>query len=147
MREPLRLTADCNPVPWKSPTLGTRRHGGKVAPTSSPNMEMVTYQNALREQFREFWDELPYPGKVELHWEFSRQLMSYKSASGRMVTKHVCDTTNMVKSSEDAIQPRKSDPWALITNDKNVLYYTARQLAQSKDATPRVNLTVVFLES
>lgn len=132
--------ADVNPVGWKSPTLGTKRIGSRVVPTSSPNSEMVTYQNALREQLQPQWSLPPIDGPVRLDWYFSRQLTAYTSASGRTVRKHRIDLTNMVKSSEDAIQP-----W-LITNDVNVVSSWAEIVSQSADTEPSVRLVVTPLE-
>ncbi len=77
---------------------------------------------------------------MELHWIFSRRLARYASATGRMVQKKPCDLSNLVKSSEDAIQP-----W-LITNDRNVMRFSAEWDRQDADVEPYVWLTLKELE-
>ena len=142
--EPLMIfTGDINPVPWKAPTLGTKRYGGRTVPTASPSAEMGAYQEAIREAWEPLWDREPITGPVRLMWEFRRQLVQYRAngGTGRLVTKKACDLSNVVKASEDAIQP-----W-LIKNDVQVMSFSADWLEpQSVDAHPQVKLTLFSLE-
>lgn len=135
-RNTLVFHSDINPVPWKAPTLGTRRAGGRVVPTSAPNAEMVAYQNALREAWEKQFEYAPIAQPVRLTWAFSRRLARYQGPSGRWVTKKPCDLSNLVKSSEDALQP-----W-LLANDIHVVLFTAQMLSQSADTESGVVLTI-----
>jgi Holliday junction resolvase RusA-like endonuclease len=136
----ITLKADINPVAWKAPTLGVKRFGGKVVPYAAPNAEVQAYQAALQEQMRPQYDGEPITGPVHLEWEFCRQQSRYQTESGRWVTKHAQDGTNLQKSSEDALQP-----W-LIKNDVQVQSWTGVVVAQGPDVeNPYVLVRVVLL--
>ncbi|MDP9011110.1 MAG: RusA family crossover junction endodeoxyribonuclease [Pseudomonadota bacterium] len=132
--------ADLNPCPWKAPTLGTKRFGAKVVPSAAPNAEMLAYQEAIREAWEADWGVEALDCPVELTWTFARKLGAYKSPGGRTVHKKACDLSNLVKSSEDAIQP-----W-LITNDRNVMRFSATWDRQAADVEGYVHLLVKPLE-
>lgn len=129
-----------NPVAWKAPTLGVKRFGAKVVPYAAPNVEMQAYQSAIKEQWADTWTEPPIEVPVALTWHFNRQLPRYQSASGRWVQKHRQDLTNLVKSSEDALQPwlLRNDVWVHESHA-----YIVRQEADVSD--PYVRLKVVWL--
>lgn len=133
----LTLSASVNPVAWKAPTLGAKRMGSKVVPYAAPNQEVEAYKNALQEQWMPQYGGVPIDYPVRLEWSFARRLNTYESAGGRTVTKHKQDLTNLVKSSEDALQP-----W-LLKNDVWVHSMSAVIDEQSKDVTdPYVTLIV-----
>lgn len=136
--EPItHLRADLIPVSWKAPTAYTVRTGGRFSSRVAPSAELNAYKEALREvltpQWR--WDPIDFP--VELQWRFSRQLVTYESESGRKVTKHQQDLTNLVKAAEDALQP------TILRNDKWVRAMYAEIVEQSKEAKGWVSLVIV----
>lgn len=140
MSKTFTLTAHVNPVAWKAPTLGVKRVGPRVVPIAAPNAEVKAYQAALREQMEPQYDGPPLAQPVRLEWEFARQLPRYQTESGRWVTKHAQDGTNLQKSSEDALQP-----W-LLCNDIWVHEWSGVVAAQGSDVlNPYVKVTVILL--
>lgn len=102
-----------NPEPWAigSPSVGKK--GGKFYPRISPNPQLVSFQEAVREALA---DAEPLPeGKYGLTFYFWRRLDSYETQSGRRHRKHWADATNMQKATEDALQG------VLFGNDRDVM--------------------------
>lgn len=144
MNDPyVRLRADVNPVGWKAPTAFVIRRGGRLSAGMAPSMEVKAYQESIKETLRPLWDDLnlpiiEVPCRVDLY--FSRQLVSYQAESGRTVTKHRQDLTNLRKSTEDALQP-----W-MIKNDVLVTQGWTEIVAQSKTCPSFVDLVVYILD-
>lgn len=135
-----RLTCDVNPVGWKAPTAFARRGAGRVGVGTAPSVEVEAYKSALREALIPQWGDRPaieQPCRIDLF--FRRQLITYVSASGRNVTKHRADLTNMRKSTEDCLQP-----W-LVKNDVLVVQGWTEIIEQSKTAEPEVTIEVYLL--
>ena len=140
-----KFHCDINPLPWKAPTAFAKRFGGKVTASVAPNVEVATYQVALRELLAEQWGDTPaHTGPVELAWRFNRKLVSYQSESGRMVTKHRVDLTNMIKAAEDCLQAHAKSEWqGVIANDVQVIRVSGEIVRQEKDVNdPYVEVEV-----
>lgn len=136
------LRADLNPVGWKAPTAFVKRAGGRYFAGMSPAVEVVAYQEALREVLLPSWEALgvdTITTECRLDLRFSRQLVTYESQSGRKVTKHRQDLTNLRKSTEDALQP-----W-LVKNDVLVTQGWTEIVEQSKTASPYVEIIAYLL--
>jgi Holliday junction resolvase RusA-like endonuclease len=136
------LRADLNPVAWKSPTAYAIRRGGSIRAAMAPAVEVRAYQEALAEMFREQWGDRPtITDPVCLQWKFARRLVSYESATGRTVTKHRQDGTNLQKAAEDALQAS-----GVIKNDVQVHAWSGVIVEQSKDVSdPFVEVAVWLL--
>ena len=130
-----KFHCDINPIAWKAPTAFAKRFGGKVTASVAPNVEVATFQVALRELLAEQWgDREPYTGPVELVWRFNRKLISYVSDTGRTVTKHRVDGTNLQKAAEDCLQAHKKSDWqGVIANDVQVVRWRGEIVRQEKD--------------
>lgn len=105
------LVVGINPEPWTSPSLGTKRAGGRIVPTSFKDENLRSYQMAVHELVEEALAEqgimTPVYGKgVELGARFSfwRQLDRYHVSEGRTRVRQQPDLTNLVKAFEDALQ-------------------------------------------
>lgn len=96
-----------NPEPWAvGPIKIHRGTGGKRgAPHVGPNEVLTTYQEALRVEFKNL-ETPPFmiDGPSELEIYFWRRLDKYEFDSGAKHQRHVADTTNLVKGTEDALQ-------------------------------------------
>lgn len=133
------LRADVNPVGWKAPTAFARRGGGRAGVGTAPSAEVEAYKSALKESLISQYDGEPIEQPCRVDLRFVRQLITYESASGRKVTKHRQDLTNLRKSTEDALQP-----W-LLKNDVWVHQGWTEIVQQSKDVEPWVEVTVYLL--
>lgn len=101
-----------NPEPWAIGSIGIGKRGGKIHPTMSPNPQLVTYKEAIKEELGKVQ---PLPeGEYDLYFWFWRVLDSYTLASGRDSRRKQADATNLQKATEDALQG------LLIGNDRNV---------------------------
>ena len=92
-----------NPEPW---AIGTVNCWGRGKGTISPNLKMLNYQNALREELTERLDS---GGTVKLTgWALDLHIYYFRS------TEHgqPADVTNLNKATEDALQG------ILFTNDR-----------------------------
>lgn len=84
-----------NPEPW---AIGTVNCYGKGRGTISPNLKMLNYQNAIREELTE---RLEYGGTIPDHeWPLDLRLYYFRSTERG----HPADVTNLNKSTEDALQ-------------------------------------------
>lgn len=134
------LYVDVNPVGWKAPTAFAKRMGGKVIAAAAPVPELVAYQEALRIEFLHLWGAIPAietNSRVDLY--FARRLETYVSSkSGRRVTKHRVDLTNLRKAAEDAMQP------TIFKNDVFIVKGWTEIVEQSKDVEePFVKVEIV----
>ncbi len=125
-----------NPEPWAIGTLGLGRNKGGVYPTLSPNLQVVAFQEAVREHF--YGQTIaPFEGDVELRFFYWRQLSEYESMStGRRVAKKPADATNMQKSLEDALQE------IFYANDRVVRRITSEIKEQSPETEPKIVICV-----
>ena len=105
-----------NPERWAVGPLTIGRKGGKYFPYMAPNIELQAYQEAAKEALLEKVDRVPLlePGFYDLTFYFWRRQESYVKESGRRVTKHAVDDTNLQKALEDACQG------VLFDNDRHV---------------------------
>lgn len=133
------LRADINPQPWRSPTAYAIRKGGKVRAAVAPAMETRAFQEALAESFREQWGgKPPLTDELVLRWRFNRRLIRYATSTGRMVTKHRVDGTNLQKAAEDALQQS-----GVIKNDVQVVAWSGEIVEQSTTvADPYVEVAI-----
>jgi len=137
----ITLTLDVNPVPWKA---GTAYRRGPRGAGIAKDAELTAYQEAVKEALRErveairscFMEPLPWSGPIVLDVWFTRRLDTYVSDSGRNVTKHRADLSNLVKAFEDACQG------ILFDNDNQVVMNSARIVDQSKEAEPLIQVRI-----
>ena len=127
-REIKWIALKLNPQPWAIGPLGLgRKKGGGFYPTVAPNAQLVAYQNAIREALVDKGVEM-IEGEVEIKFYFSRAIESSLRLSGRRVSAHTSDTTNMQKATEDALQG------FLIKNDRDVVACSSVILDQGPEA-------------
>lgn len=130
------LRAEINPVAWKAPTAFVMRRGGRMGAGMAPSMEVKAYQEALQEILKPQWDRPAITDECQVDIYFARQLVTYESQSGRNVTKHRQDLTNLRKSTEDALQP-----W-LVKNDVLITRGWTEIVSQSKTTESYVLIKV-----
>lgn len=124
-----------NPQPWKSPSAGTKRFGGKVVAYTYPNPEVVLYQEAVKEYVA---DE--YPALVPVEPGEHGLLVTFwfwRSLNYGGQRRQRCDTTNLVKATEDALQG------LLYTNDKHNRTVTGHIVAQDARVEPLIMVTAM----
>lgn len=125
--------AGINPEPWAiGPITSRKMIGGKRGvPFVGPNEVLKTYQEALRTEFQNL--ELPAhmidaPSELEIF--FWRRLDKYEFDSGTKHQRHVADTTNLVKGTEDALQG------ILFPNDRLNVVIRGQIVEQSPTTNP-----------
>jgi hypothetical protein len=129
------LVEGINPVPWVAPSYGR----GKVYKAES----LTAYQESLRECIQEAYPKHPvFAQGVALRGDFFfwRQLDSGTIGEGRRRRAHVADRTNMLKSTEDALQ-RSTGKYAwpgLFHNDKMIVEGETKIVAQGPDVEPYI---------
>lgn len=121
-----------NPEPWAVGSLGVGKKGGKPYPYMSPNPQLVAYKQAIVESL-EHVAKLPV-GEYSLRFFFWRRLDDYETQSGRRHRKHVADSTNLQKATEDALQG------ILFDNDRNVRDVRSVVVEQGADVEAKVIL-------
>lgn len=96
-----------NPEPWAVGPLDLLRRKGKLAPTMGRNQQVAAYQQAVKSELEDKYAgnlSSILPGPYELDMYFWRNTERA----------NVADGTNMLKSTEDALQG------ILLTNDREV---------------------------
>lgn len=122
-----------NPEPWAIGPLSIGRKKSGVFPRIGPNQQLVTFQQAVREELAGI-TMVEYE-MVELDFYFWRQLESYK-VGNRTVVKKAADVTNLQKATEDALQG------LAIANDRNVKRISSHLVAQGQDVEPRIIIRI-----
>lgn len=122
-----------NPEPWAIGPLSIGRKKSGVFPRIGPNQQLVTFQQAVREELAGI-TMVEYE-MVELDFYFWRQLESYK-VGNRTVVKKAADVTNLQKATEDALQG------LAITNDRNVKRISSHLVAQGQDVEPKIIIRI-----
>lgn len=122
-----------NPEPWAIGPISTRTSGGKRIPFVGVNEVLKTYQEALRVEFQNM-ELAPHmidvPSELEIF--FWRRLDGYEFNSGAKHQRHVADTTNLVKGTEDALQG------ILFPNDRLNLVIRGQIIEQSATTDPGI---------
>lgn len=129
------LIRGINPQPWVVPDLGVGRSNGRVYPTATKRAELRAYQEAILEtvEASEFnIDMFPADMALDVSFYFWRRLDEYTAASGTKVRKQKPDTTNMVKSTEDALQK------VLYANDRQNIRVSGLTVAFGTEVEPAV---------
>lgn len=118
-----------NAEQWAIGPLDLGRRGGKVYPKIGPNLQLVGFQNAVREVLAGE-EQLP-DGQYSLTFYIWRSRDSYEGQT-RRVTKSQVDATNIQKGLEDALQG------TLFGNDRDVRDVRTVVVEQSADTVPRI---------
>jgi hypothetical protein len=125
-----------NPQPWAIGPLSVGRKDGKVYPSVGPNMQLRSYQEAVREALRP--DVLKkYEGPATLTFYFQREIEMHRGPSGRKVWAHEADSTNLQKALEDALQG------VLIGNDREDYDVRSVIMSQGRGVTPLIVIKLV----
>lgn len=119
-----------NPEPWAVGSLGIGKKQGKFYPYMGANPQLNSYKEAVAEELAAY-DQLA-PGEYELEFYFWRVLDDYETGSGRRHRKHLADTTNLQKATEDALQG------VLIDNDRNVRRISSEIVEQGPGVKPGI---------
>jgi len=138
---------DINPEPWRVGEASAVRRNGKLGAFISPDPALVNYQEAVRETLREMKVPLLEPA-YHLRFWWWREIVTYESASGRMVTKHKVDQTNLQKGTEDALQKCKETKNrsafdGVITNDTYCMSSGGMIVEQEKGVEPLTLIEIV----
>lgn len=120
---------DVNPEPWAIGPVGVSRVGGKLRPYVGRNAQLDAYKQAIAD---ELGDQEMLTGKIILRFFFWRNRAEYETPQARTHRKHEADTTNLQKSTEDALQG------ILFKNDKDVPDIHSRLVEQGPDVKGRV---------
>lgn len=92
------------PEPWQVPPMNVARKGGKLFVKSGKDQQLASYQETLRELFKETYPEPELvDGNQKLVFYFWRKLEVYKGVT-RKVQRNPVDVTNLQKATEDALQ-------------------------------------------
>lgn len=133
-----------NPVPWKAPHPG--RMGRKTA--MFQDEELRGYKQALREIADQHLpsDWRPFnEGPLSARFMFWRQLESWTGGHNQ-----VADATNLMKSTEDALQTysyKGTKYRGLYTNDRFIQRTTSSIIEQGPDVEPMIAVIVNKLDT
>lgn len=131
-----------NPEPWEVGPVGWRTNLAtkEKIPTIGPVLKVQTYQKAIQNELRKlgFGGTVTnmINGYVRMEMFFWRRLDVNVSATGRRSTAKESDSTNMQKSTEDALQG------FLFPNDRNVIDVRSVIMEQLKDTHPGLVIKV-----
>ena len=122
---------DCNPEPWAIGPVGFARKSGKLSAYVGRNAQLDNYKKTVAEAIE---DESPVmmTGEVDITFYFWRRQIAYTTPQARTHRKHEADATNMLKSTEDALQG------ILYKNDKDNKHVQAYVIAQGPDVQGKV---------
>jgi len=129
--DPQWFVLDVNPYPWKVPPISVGRKGGKVFPTVGRDEGLFVYKESIKSALSREETHL-IEGPVALYMWFWRNM---PKVSGR-TRRHTADTTNIQKSTEDALQG------ILFGNDAEVASVHSVRVAEGPDVPPMVVLCV-----
>lgn len=124
---------DVNPEPWAIGPVGYSRHGGKMSAYVGQNKQLDTYKQTIKEAMGK--QEL-FDGKVDICFYFWRNQADYKTPQAKSHRKHEADATNLMKSTEDALQD------VLYKNDKDNSHVQAFIIAQGPDVKGKVVICI-----
>jgi hypothetical protein len=103
------LIEHINPEPWSAPEISLGRRGGKLVPMAHTQPDQRGFQTALAEAFEKKYGkpcipkEGPDPKYSRIEFYFWREVPEYE-IDGRTQHGNYADTTNLQKSTEDALQ-------------------------------------------
>lgn len=137
------LVLPINPEPWAIGPVGIHRAGGKVGAHVGRNIQLASFQEAVRESTLQWLEEhglkaedVLIQGLVELKFFFWRRLDSYQR-DGKSTRKHQVDVTNMQKATEDALAG------IFYANDRQVIHCDSFLMAdQSGEVEPMIVIGV-----
>lgn len=124
-----------NPVPWTAPEGAVGRKGKATFVQYHKSAALTAYQQAIRECIQEAYPNTRmFPSGVPLRGDFAfwRQLDSGTTTEGRRRRAHVADRTNLLKSTEDALQG------VLYPNDSVIVAGDVIVVEQLQDTNPGV---------
>lgn len=124
---------DLNPEPWAIGPVGYARRGGKMSAYVGRNQQLDAYKEAVREALG---PQEMIEGKVKVLFYFWRQMAEYTTPQARTHRKHEADTTNLQKSTEDALQG------VLFSNDKDVRDIHSILVEQGPEVEGRIIIAV-----
>lgn len=122
--EPIWHQMWLNPEPWAIGSVTPRRGGNRI----SPNVNLVTYQEAVKEALADV--EMLPPDYRKITFYFWRQQAQYIGMDDRVRSRNQADSTNMQKALEDALQG------VLFENDREVRDIRSMIVEQGYDVTP-----------
>lgn len=127
-----------NPVPWVAPSYGR----GRVFKSEA----LTAYQTAIQECIAEAYPDYPtFPKGTELRADFyfQRQLDSGTTGEGMRRRARTADRSNMLKSTEDALQRNPKTTWrGLFWNDKMIIDGKTVILDQGPDVEPFIRIII-----
>lgn len=128
-----------NPEPWAMgpanvrPKKGAKGHYVQFG----ENGVLANYQRAVKQALIEQGAQVHEPGYSIRIW-IARQIVQYKSTTGRRVTRNEADGTNILKGTEDAVQG------ILIDNDRRCLQGHWLMMGQDKDVIPLIVIELIY---
>jgi len=137
------LIPGVNPVPWKAPINTVQRRGSKSFCQSRKHPDTDAYQQQLIDRFSVLYPDVESLGKewdVELTITFWRDLTPFKRSDGRTGRARKADVSNMVKSTEDALQG------ILFDNDRQVQSASGIIAHQAMDIEPLLLIELSVVE-
>jgi Holliday junction resolvase RusA-like endonuclease len=124
--------AGINPEPWAIGPLSVIQRGAKRWPVVGPNLQLQTYQSAVRQAIQNQGVPKIVDVECQLTFYFWRRLDRYVAPNERRHARHVADATNMQKGLEDALQG------VLLTNDRLVSVISSRIVEQTTETSPGI---------
>lgn len=124
---------DVNPDPWEVGPMNVVRKGGVFRPFVGRSQKLDDYKKAVREAIMK--GDQPYSfmtGKLSLTCWFWRNRAEYENPQARRYRSHDADATNLLKSTEDALQG------LLYDNDKDNVHVQGYIVAQGPNVQPAV---------
>lgn len=130
--EPIWIYLPINPDPWAIGPLSIGKRNGKFFPIVGRNNQLDAFKQAIREELEsQDIGMVDYP-TYRLSFWFWRRLDSNTAGT----KKHVADTTNLQKATEDALQG------VLIENDRNVVDVHSVTVAQNPTVKPGILIRI-----
>lgn len=124
---------DINPQPWAIGPVGYARKGGSMSAYVGQNKQLHAFQEAVRE---EIGQQPMIEGQHMLRMYFWRNRAEYTTPNQRQHRKHEADVTNMVKSTEDALQG------ILFGNDRDTRRVMGEIVEQGPDVAGRIVIVI-----
>lgn len=131
------LVEGLNPEPWTASQASVGRKGGGSYVQFYKPEQLRTYQDSFKHLFMETNPHaVQKPGDITLWLYFWRQLTLNEMFEGRNRRTHIADSTNLQKSTEDALQG------ILFANDRQIRQVRSTIVEQTQDTVPLILIGV-----
>lgn len=129
-----------NPEPWQASEGSVGRKSGKLFVAFHKPEQLRNYQEALKEQIvQQNKDIILHEGNLDVTFYFWRELASFDTGTKKSRA-HYADATNLVKSTEDALQG------ILYKNDRIIRSSRGIIVSQDSETEPAIVVNIKLLD-